>query len=313
MLIHAITDDRLPVSQLAKKIEDISQKVDGIQIREKKKSDQQWRTLLNMLLERGVQKEKLIINHRLNIAMEFGINQIHLPINSYQVEEAKKINPNFTIGVSVHSKEEARNRLNEKIDYLYYGNVFKTSCKPGKKGKGNQSLEEIVQISTVPIFAIGGIDHQSIPKINQKKVAGVAVRSFIFSSIDPVSAILLLKGRGGTSLNFDLGVIGGGIIGQSIAYQLAKEGLKVVVFDNGQLQSQATNAAAGMLGVHTENEEQDLFYDFCRESRDLLPLLSEELYEETGIDIEHVQTGMYRLSLQEQERDSFKGLGARVF
>ncbi|MGZ4123045.1 MAG: FAD-dependent oxidoreductase, partial [Tumebacillaceae bacterium] len=43
-------------------------------------------------------------------------------------------------------------------------------------------------------------------------------------------------------------IIGGGVIGCSIAYELAKRGCKPLVIEKDALGSQATSAGAGMLG-----------------------------------------------------------------
>jgi glycine oxidase len=51
---------------------------------------------------------------------------------------------------------------------------------------------------------------------------------------------------------YDVGIIGGGIIGQSIAYQLAKEGVSVLVLESNKIGTGATSAAAGMLGANSE-------------------------------------------------------------
>src|SRR5690348_11107398 len=45
----------------------------------------------------------------------------------------------------------------------------------------------------------------------------------------------------------DVIVIGGGIIGCSIAYYLRKAGVDVIVLDQGEIGTQASSAAAGLL------------------------------------------------------------------
>ncbi|MDQ0162464.1 glycine oxidase ThiO [Bacillus alveayuensis] len=112
-------------------------------------------------------------------------------------------------------------------------------------------------------------------------------------------------------MNYEVGIIGGGIIGNSIAYQLGKEGIRAAVLESEQLGSKATSAAAGMLGAHSENKKRDIFYEFCRESRDLFPNVSKDLYEITGIHVQLVQEGMYQLAFTESEAMELKSLADR--
>ena len=46
---------------------------------------------------------------------------------------------------------------------------------------------------------------------------------------------------------YDMIVVGAGIVGCSVSYQLAKSGLKVALLDKGRVAGEASQAAAGML------------------------------------------------------------------
>ncbi len=48
---------------------------------------------------------------------------------------------------------------------------------------------------------------------------------------------------------YDAIVIGGGVNGGAIAFNLAKRGIKVLLLEKDQLVSKASGAAAGMLGA----------------------------------------------------------------
>jgi glycine oxidase len=82
----------------------------------------------------------------------------------------------------------------------------------------------------------------------------------------------------------DVLVLGGGVIGLTVAYSLARERLRVAVLDRGDFGQEASWAGAGIIppgnpaGAHTA-------YDVLRaHSSALYPALSAELRERTGID-----------------------------
>ena len=53
-------------------------------------------------------------------------------------------------------------------------------------------------------------------------------------------------------MNPDVIVIGAGAIGTSIAYQLAKAGATVMIFERGRVGGAATGASAGMIQINPE-------------------------------------------------------------
>src|SRR5262245_4177511 len=83
---------------------------------------------------------------------------------------------------------------------------------------------------------------------------------------------------------FDAVIIGGGVIGCSLARALAGERLKVAVVDRGDPGEEASWAAAGMLSPSVEAEVHSPLFEMARRSRELFPTLVAELREETGID-----------------------------
>lgn len=105
---------------------------------------------------------------------------------------------------------------------------------------------------------------------------------------------------------YDVGIVGGGIIGQSIAYQLAKEGVSVLILDSHKGGTGATCAAAGMLGANSELENNDAFFQFAKESQRHYHVLRDELSELSQINIQFVDKGMYKLAMTEEEAKSLK-------
>lgn len=79
-------------------------------------------------------------------------------------------------------------------------------------------------------------------------------------------------------------IIGGGLIGSSIAWRLAQKGARVAIADAGNLGGEASPAGAGMLSPGAEFEQPSVWLDLGLESMRLYPSFVEELQTETGID-----------------------------
>jgi len=76
-------------------------------------------------------------------------------------------------------------------------------------------------------------------------------------------------------------IIGGGLIGSSIAWRLAQKGFPVTIADVGNLGGEASTAGAGMLSPHSESGTE-----LGLESMRLYPAFVDELQSETGIDVD---------------------------
>jgi glycine oxidase len=96
-------------------------------------------------------------------------------------------------------------------------------------------------------------------------------------------------------------VIGGGIVGASIAWRLAQHGKRVVLFDKGRIGEQASWAGAGMLAPGGEVEKSSSFSDLCIESRRLYPDFIHQLTEESGEPIDYQECGALDLAYSETE------------
>src|SRR5262249_48735494 len=98
-------------------------------------------------------------------------------------------------------------------------------------------------------------------------------------------------------------VVGGGIIGCAAAYELARAGCRVTVFERGTPGGEASTAAAGLLAPIDESTETS-FARLALASWRLYPDVVRDLEERTGIDVEYVTRGtIYPTSAAEKRRD----------
>src|SRR5687768_3716320 len=89
----------------------------------------------------------------------------------------------------------------------------------------------------------------------------------------------------------DVIVIGGGVIGCSIAWRLAQAGLKVAVIERGRIGCESSRAAAGMLSPQGGAESGGPFFDLCLRSRAFYREFGQEVSEASGIGIEYKDEG----------------------
>jgi glycine oxidase len=89
----------------------------------------------------------------------------------------------------------------------------------------------------------------------------------------------------------DVLMIGGGVIGLTAAYFLAREQVSVEVVDQGDFGKEASWAGAGIIPPGDPNRAKDPFDQLRAHSSVLFPRLSAELHEQTGIDNGYRRSG----------------------
>ncbi|MCK5306252.1 MAG: thiamine phosphate synthase [Candidatus Omnitrophica bacterium] len=160
---------------------------DLVQLRMKKESDSFF---LNKALElkKIVQQydKLLIINDRPDIAFLSGADGVHLGQNDLSIGETRRLlGKKYIIGKSTHNIKEAKDAFKEGADYIGIGPAFLTATKPRLKPVGLKIIEEIINMTPVPYFVIGGINPQNISRLSAIKAKRIAVFSFIIESADP--------------------------------------------------------------------------------------------------------------------------------
>lgn len=93
----------------------------------------------------------------------------------------------------------------------------------------------------------------------------------------------------------DVLIIGGGIIGCSIAYFLRKQGIDVIILEKGEIGAQASSAAAGLLAPIRAMTQQDPLKTLQLAGLARFPSFVKELETASGITVDYEQTGTLRL------------------
>ncbi len=107
---------------------------------------------------------------------------------------------------------------------------------------------------------------------------------------------------------YEVAIVGGGVIGLSIAYALTERqpGRRVVVIEAQTGSREASWAAAGMLAPYSEFDAESPFFRLCRDSADLYPDFVSALRVESGMPCTLVDTGSLVLQTAEDDPRIFE-------
>ncbi|WP_087974283.1 thiamine phosphate synthase [Oceanobacillus rekensis] len=191
--LHIISTGEQSPETFVSIAEKINEYVDFFHIREKAWSDIQLMQTIDLLQSKGISLEKIIVNHRVNLAQAMQVRGVQLTYQSIDVSVARKTDESMYIGCSVHTVEEAVSKALHGADYLLYGHVFDSRSKPGVKPKGLDGLKQVARHVSIPVIAIGGITPQNTPQIINHGASGIAVLSGVLLSSDPVAKAISYK------------------------------------------------------------------------------------------------------------------------
>ena len=127
-----------------------------------------------------------IINDRCDLALAVDADGVHLGQGDLPLDLAKKVmGPDKLIGISTHNPDQVREATAGKPDYLGFGPIF----KPGSKQDhdpvvGLEGLRAMRSLTSLPVFAIGGIQIDQAGEVMRAGANGVAIISAILKAPD---------------------------------------------------------------------------------------------------------------------------------
>jgi len=175
----------------------VAARVPLFQIREKQLSGRALYELTTRALEitRGTET-RLLINDRSDIASAAGASGVHLTTQSLPASVVRNIyGPEFLIGVSTHSREEALAAQAGGADFIVFGPVFETESKREfGEPQGLERLQELTsELRDFPVVAIGGIRLENVEACFAAGASGVAAIRLLNDAGGMVSVVEVIR------------------------------------------------------------------------------------------------------------------------
>ena len=127
-----------------------------------------------------------IVNDRCDLALAVDADGVHVGQGDLPLDLARKImGPDKLIGISTHNPEQVKEASAGQPDYLGFGPIF----TPGSKLDhdpvvGLEGLRAIRRLTSLPVFAIGGIQIGQVGDVIEAGADGIAVISAILKAAD---------------------------------------------------------------------------------------------------------------------------------
>lgn len=111
---------------------------------------------------------------------------------------------------------------------------------------------------------------------------------------------------------YDVAVIGGGLVGAAIAWGLAKEGQRVAVLDEGDIALRASRGNFALVWVQNKGLGLAPYGAWTLRSSNAWAGFARTLQEQTGIDVHFERPGGFHMALSERELEHRAGMLKRL-
>lgn len=192
MLVYAITDRHWTGRQtLEQQVEEVLKNgATFLQIREKNMPhDELVKEAVRIKEIAQKYNVPVVIDDDIYAVIEADADGVHIGQNDMDYIEARKLlGDDKIIGMTAPSVELAKKAEELGADYIGAGAVFSTNTKKDTKPLELNTLKEICNSVSIPVVAIGGIDHSNVRELKGTDIDGVAVISALFGASDPGEA-----------------------------------------------------------------------------------------------------------------------------
>ena len=127
-----------------------------------------------------------IINDRVDLSLAVDADGVHLGQQDMPIATARQLlGPQRLIGRSTTNMSEMQEAIAQGADYIGVGPVYETPTKADKAAAGLEYVSHAAKNSTIPWFAIGGIDANNVNDVIDAGAERVSVVRAIMQAEQP--------------------------------------------------------------------------------------------------------------------------------
>lgn len=192
--VAAITNHELATTNYWDQLEQIaSSDVDFIVLREKNLSEEDYTNYAKRALRLcNIHDKTCILHHFGKAAIRLHVPRFQCSL-SYLETHSSLLYYMTTLGVSVHTPEEAKRAEELGATYIMASHVFPTACKKTLPPIQPQTVKDICNAVSIPVYALGGISPQTVTELHDVPITGVALMSGLMPCHDVPTYVRELK------------------------------------------------------------------------------------------------------------------------
>ncbi len=192
--VAAITNHELAPTNYWDQLEQIAASdVDVIVLREKNLSEEEYTNYAKRALRLcNIHDKTCILHHFGKAAIRLHVPRFQCSLN-YLETHSSLLYYMTTLGVSVHTPEEAKRAEELGATYIMASHVFPTACKKDLPPIRPQTVQAICDAVSIPVYALGGVTPQTVKELQDVPITGVALMSGLMTCHDVPAYVRELK------------------------------------------------------------------------------------------------------------------------
>jgi thiamine-phosphate pyrophosphorylase len=138
-----------------------------------------------------------LVNDRCDLALAIDADGVHLGQADLPYANARQLlGPQRCIGISTHTAAQVEEADRLKPDYIGFGPIFAPASKADHDPVvGVEGLRHIRPLTSLPVFAIGGIQASHVRTLLDAGANGIAVISAVCGAPDVAAAAMKFTGQ----------------------------------------------------------------------------------------------------------------------